>query len=89
MSQLIDDIHQAIGGVLRAHGAGLLSRAVLVLEVVDEDTGELGLFMEVSPPDMPVWDRAGMLRYCDLDLAGQITANRIEEAEAEEDEEDE
>ncbi|MFD4394360.1 hypothetical protein [Kitasatospora sp. NPDC058478] len=77
MSQLTDDIHQAVAGVLRAHGTGLLSRAVLVLEVVEEETGELGLFLETSPTDMPVWDRAGMLRYADLDLAGQITACQI------------
>ncbi|MFF8769067.1 hypothetical protein [Kitasatospora sp. NPDC015120] len=82
MSQLTDDIHQAVAGALRAHGAGLLSRMVLVLEVVDEDTGELGLYTEASPADMPAWDRAGLIRYADLDLAGQITASRVADAEA-------
>ncbi|KDN85659.1 hypothetical protein [Kitasatospora cheerisanensis] len=77
MSQLTDDIHQAVAGVLRAHGAGLLSRALLVLEVVDEVTGELGLYVEASPADMPAWDRAGLLHYAGLDLAGQITACRV------------
>ncbi|MFJ8430421.1 hypothetical protein ACIQ9P_03855 [Kitasatospora sp. NPDC094019] len=86
MSRLTDDIHQAVAGVLRAHGAGLLSRALLVLEAVDEETGELGLYVEASPADMPMWDRAGLLRYADLDLAGQVTACRIGDANADEDE---
>lgn len=77
MSQLTDDIHQAVAGALRTHGAGLLSRMVLVLEVVDEETGELGLYTEASPADMPAWDRAGLIRYADLDLTGQITACRV------------
>ncbi|GAA1161959.1 hypothetical protein F4556_005053 [Kitasatospora gansuensis] len=77
MSQLTDDIHQAVAGALRAHGAGLLSRMVLVLEVVDEESGELGLYTEASPADMPAWDRAGLIRYASLDLAGQITACRV------------
>ncbi|MCX4749234.1 hypothetical protein OG455_27640 [Kitasatospora sp. NBC_01287] len=85
MSQLTDDVHQAIAEVLRCHGAGLLSRAVLVLEVVDEDSGELGLYVEASPSDMPMWDRAGLLRYADLDLAGQVTACRIGEAALDDD----
>ncbi|MFC8449489.1 hypothetical protein [Kitasatospora sp. NPDC057223] len=90
MSQLADDVHQAVADVLRAHGAGLLSRAVLVLEVVDVESGELGLYVEASPTDMPMWDRAGLLRYADLDLAGQITACRIDDAARNtEDEEDE
>ncbi|MEU8919512.1 hypothetical protein AB0D10_01075 [Kitasatospora sp. NPDC048545] len=89
MSQLTDDMHQAVAEVLRAHGAGLLSRALLVLEVVDEVSGELGLYVEASPADMPMWDRAGLLRYADLDLAGQVTACRIDAAGAIEDEEDE
>nr|BEK65695.1 hypothetical protein KPHV_29220 [Kitasatospora purpeofusca] len=86
MSRLTDDIHQAVAGVLRVHGAGLLSRALLVLEVVDEETGELGLYVEASPADMPMWDRAGLLRYADLDLAGQVTACRIGDADTGEDE---
>ncbi|MFD7639578.1 hypothetical protein ACFV4P_02900 [Kitasatospora sp. NPDC059795] len=79
MSQLTDDVHQAVAGVLHAHGAGLLSRAVLVLEVVEEQSGELGLYVEASPADMPMWDRAGLLRYAELDLAGQVTACRIDD----------
>ncbi len=77
MSQLTDDIHEAVARVLQAHGAGLLSRAVLVIEVLDEQDGQLGLYVEASPADMPAWDRAGMIRYADMDLAGRITADRI------------
>ncbi|MFJ4791740.1 hypothetical protein [Kitasatospora purpeofusca] len=87
MNQLTDDLHKAISGTLRAHGAGLLSRAVLVLEVVDEETGELGLYVEASPADMPAWDRSGLIGYASLDLAGQITACRIEDPGADEEEE--
>nr|BFD90921.1 hypothetical protein KitaXyl93_22810 [Kitasatospora sp. Xyl93] len=86
---LTDDIHRAVAGVLRAQGAGLLSRAVFLLEVVNEESGELGLYLETSPVDMPVWDRAGMLRYADLDLAGQITACRLGDDAGEDEEEDE
>ncbi|MEU5383222.1 hypothetical protein [Kitasatospora cineracea] len=89
MSGLTDDVHQAVAEVLRTHGAGLLSRALLVLEVVDEASGELGLYVEASPTDMPMWDRAGLLRYADLDLAGQITVCRLDEAATTTEEEDE
>ncbi|GAA0695066.1 hypothetical protein GCM10010193_57230 [Kitasatospora atroaurantiaca] len=77
MSRLTDDIHEAVARVLQAHGAGLLSRAVLVIEVLGEHDGQLGLYVEASPADMPLWDRAGMIRYADMDLASRITADRL------------
>ncbi|GAA2136710.1 hypothetical protein GCM10009760_16390 [Kitasatospora kazusensis] len=78
MSQFVEDLHEALSGVLRSHGAGLLSRAVLLVEVFDEDSGELGMFVETSPQDMPAWDRAGMVSYASLDLAGHLTASRLQ-----------
>ncbi len=84
MSQLTDDIHDAVARVLRAHGAGLLSRAVLIIEVLDEEDGGLGLYVEASPDAMPAWDRAGMIQYASMDLSGKITAARIEASEDEE-----
>ncbi|WP_406200054.1 hypothetical protein OH807_18475 [Kitasatospora sp. NBC_01560] len=85
-SQFVADLHEAVAGVLRVHGAGLLSRAVLLVEVFDEATGEIGLFVETSPSDMSAWDREGMVRYAALDLAGAITASRVADVQQDEEE---
>ncbi|MFJ7422735.1 hypothetical protein ACIQXD_29650 [Streptomyces uncialis] len=56
------DLHTAISGVLHDHGLGMLSRAVVAVEIVDSD-GDIGLLTGTLPEDMPSWDRVGMLEY--------------------------
>jgi hypothetical protein len=69
-------MHEAVGRVMEAHGCGLLSRMVLVAEVVDEE-GALGLLRGSSPLDMPVWSELGLFQYALADIQGQITAIRV------------
>ncbi|MEU6511887.1 hypothetical protein [Streptomyces sp. NPDC046942] len=40
---LAQDLHQAVAGVMRVHGLGLVSRLVFAVELVEEGSGELGL----------------------------------------------
>ncbi|TQF05562.1 hypothetical protein E6W39_29200 [Kitasatospora acidiphila] len=87
MSAFDDDLHAAIAGVLSSHGLGMLGRAVVVAEVHDDD-GELGLITQPLPDTMPIWDRTGLLGYASLDLAGQVTAARVVEVEADDEEEE-
>ncbi|MEV4557199.1 hypothetical protein AB0K51_09390 [Kitasatospora sp. NPDC049285] len=83
MTQFVKDLHDAVAGVLRSHGVGMISRAVFLIEVLDEEDGGLGLFVETSPHDMSPWDREGMVRYASLDLAGNLTASRVVAAQDE------
>ncbi|WP_330306239.1 MULTISPECIES: hypothetical protein [unclassified Streptomyces] len=48
MSRLAEDVHEAFAGVMRAHGFGMVSRLVFVVELV-EDSGELGLLRGSCP----------------------------------------
>ncbi|GAA3371198.1 hypothetical protein GCM10020367_20890 [Streptomyces sannanensis] len=77
---LASDLHTAIADVLDRHGYGLLSRMILVAEIVDED-GALGLLLGSSPTDLPVWDRVGMLRYALHDTEADVIASRITQDE--------
>ena len=53
-----EDLHRAVADVLDAHGLGMLSRLVMVAELVDED-GNLNLIRGSCPADMPIWDELG------------------------------
>ncbi|MFF4504833.1 hypothetical protein [Streptomyces sp. NPDC001401] len=76
MSGLTEDLHQAVAGVMRAHGFGLVSRLAFVVELIEEDSGELGLLRSSTPADMPVWDELGLHRYAVTDIEAVITAAR-------------
>ncbi|XUL89970.1 hypothetical protein ACQ86D_27815 [Streptomyces galilaeus] len=62
------DLHRAVADVCQRHEFGLLSRLMLIAEVVD-DGGELGLLIGTSPKDMPRWDRVGLLQFALTDVA--------------------
>jgi hypothetical protein len=78
-----EDVHQAFAGVMQAHGLGLVSRLVFVVELV-EDGGELALLRGSVPGDMPVWSELGLHRYAVADIEALVTASRV--AGSEEDE---
>ncbi|MCZ1001182.1 hypothetical protein O1M63_29015 [Streptomyces mirabilis] len=80
---LAEDVHVAFAGVMRAHGFGMVSRLVFVVELV-EDSGELGLLRGSCPGDMPVWSELGLHRYSVADIEALVTASRV--AGSEEDE---
>ncbi|MGW4138873.1 hypothetical protein ACWELV_19130 [Streptomyces mirabilis] len=80
---LAEDVHEAFAGVMRAHGFGMVSRLVFVVELV-EDGGELGLLRGSCPGDMPVWSELGLHRYAVADIEALVTASRV--AGSEEDE---
>lgn len=60
MSTIAEDLHQAIADVLQAHGYGMVSRLAFVVELVDEETGGLGLMRGMTPNDLPVWSELGL-----------------------------
>ncbi len=73
-----EDLHHAVADVLDAHGLGMLSRLVVVAELVDEDGG-LNLIRGSCPVDMPIWDELGLHRYALADIDGHVTAVRVTE----------
>ncbi|MFE2578865.1 hypothetical protein [Streptomyces sp. NPDC059378] len=80
---LSQDLHAAFAGVMRAHGLGLVSRLVFVVELV-EDSGALVSLRGSVPDDMPVWSELGLHRYAIADIGAVVTAARV--ASSEEDE---
>lgn len=74
---LAEDLHQAVAGVMGAHGLGLVSRMVFAVELVEEGTGDLGLLRGSIPATMPVWDELGLHQYAVTDLEAVITASRL------------
>ncbi|WP_324787025.1 hypothetical protein [Streptomyces sp. H51] len=78
-----EDLHQAVAGVMRAHGLGLVSRMVFTVELVEEGTGELGLLRGSTPATMPVWDELGLHRYAVTDIEAVVTASRLASEEGE------
>ncbi|MFH8772012.1 hypothetical protein [Streptomyces sp. NPDC017958] len=74
---LPEDLHQAVAGVMRAHGLGLVSRLVFAVELVEEGTGELGLLRGSTPATMPVWDELGLHRYAVADIEAVISAAKV------------
>ncbi|MFE5089460.1 hypothetical protein ACFRCI_03480 [Streptomyces sp. NPDC056638] len=76
------DLHTAVASVLQVHGLGMLSRAVLTVELVD-DEGQLGLLTGTLPEDMPSWDRVGMLQYGLAHTNAQMIAAQLGDDEEE------
>jgi hypothetical protein len=74
VSSIAEDLHQAVAGVLQAHGYGMVSRLAFVVELVDEETGGLGLMRGTTPNDLPVWSELGLLQYAVMDIQATITA---------------
>ncbi|WP_424217001.1 hypothetical protein ACN20G_33445 (plasmid) [Streptomyces sp. BI20] len=72
MSTLSEDIDGALSEVLAVNGRGLLARAVIVAEALDED-GERTLTV-VTTPGLPDWDALGFLRYGMLSVEGPAGA---------------
>ncbi|MFD7769857.1 hypothetical protein [Streptomyces sp. NPDC059787] len=83
MSGLAEDLHHAVATVLSAHGFGLVSRMVFVVELVEEGTGELGVLRGSIPASLPVWDELGLHRYAVADIEAVITAARTAGEEGE------
>jgi hypothetical protein len=77
VSSIAEDLHKAVAGVLREHGYGMVSRLVFVVELVDEETGGLGLMRGVTPCDMPVWSELGLLQYAMTDIQASFTTERV------------
>ena len=82
-STLEEDLQRAVAGVMHAHGFGLVSRLVFVVELIAEDSGELGLLRGSTPADMPVWDELGMHQYALADIQAVVTAARVTDSEEE------
>ncbi|MEV6740090.1 hypothetical protein AB0N14_25350 [Streptomyces sp. NPDC051104] len=82
-STLAEDLQQAVAGVMHAHGFGLVSRLVFVVELIAEDSGELGLLRGSTPASMPVWDELGMHQYALADIQAVVTAARVVDGEEE------
>ncbi|WP_369387212.1 hypothetical protein AB5J72_06020 [Streptomyces sp. CG1] len=65
-------LEDALAGVLAEHKRGLLARAVVVAEVLDED-GERSLSILTTPTVME-WDALGLCRYGVLSIEGPAAA---------------
>ncbi|WP_225102219.1 hypothetical protein [Streptomyces sp. CoH27] len=74
---LAEDLHQAVAGVMRVHGLGLVSRLVFAVELVEEGSGEPGLLRGSPPATMPVWVELGLHRYAVTDIEAVITASKL------------
>lgn len=67
--EMREDMAKAIADVIARHG-GILTRWVLVAEIVDEDDRTLWL---VAPEDQKAWEGLGMLRFAEhVELAARI-----------------
>jgi hypothetical protein len=84
VSSADEDLHQAVADVLKAHGYGMVSRIAFVVELVDEESGGLGLLRGSSPSDMPVWDELGLHQYAVTDIQAVVTASRMTAEDEEE-----
>ncbi|WP_030570950.1 hypothetical protein [Streptomyces aureocirculatus] len=72
MTDIADSLEEALSGVLAEHERGLLARAVVVAEVLDED-GERTLSILTTPGVME-WDALGLCRYGVLSIEGPAAA---------------
>lgn len=79
MSALTVDLEQSLAEVLGEHERGMLSRAVVVAEVLD-DEGERSLSV-LTTPGMPEWDALGLCRYGVLSIEGPAAAFFTEDGE--------
>ncbi|MGW3657206.1 hypothetical protein ACWD6R_16595 [Streptomyces sp. NPDC005151] len=77
MSTPSEDLHRAVADVMAAHGYGIVSRLVFVVELIDEETGGLGLLRASSPSDMPVWSELGLHTFAIADIQAAVTADRM------------
>ncbi|WP_326624650.1 MULTISPECIES: hypothetical protein [unclassified Streptomyces] len=76
MSTPSEDLHRAVADVMHAHGYGIVSRLVFVVELIDEETGGLGLLRGSTPSDMPVWSELGLCQFAIADIPAAVTADR-------------
>ncbi|WP_399932185.1 hypothetical protein [Streptomyces kanamyceticus] len=72
MTDIADSLEEALSGVLAEHERGLLARAVVVAEVLDED-GERTLSILTTPGVME-WDALGLCRYGVISVEGPAAA---------------
>lgn len=72
MTDIADSLEEALAGVLAEHERGLLARAVVVAEVLDED-GERTLSILTTPGVME-WDALGLCRYGVISVEGPAAA---------------
>ncbi|MEU5683591.1 hypothetical protein DEJ48_36655 [Streptomyces venezuelae] len=72
MIDIADSLEEALAGVLAEHERGLLARAVVVAEVLDED-GERTLSILTTPGVME-WDALGLCRYGVISVEGPAAA---------------
>ncbi|WP_392749462.1 hypothetical protein [Streptomyces sp. LN590] len=77
MSTPTEDLHKAVADVMAAHGYGMVSRLAFVVELVDEETGDLGLLRGTSPSDMPAWSELGLFQFAIADIQAVVTADRM------------
>ncbi|MGX1909351.1 hypothetical protein ACWIID_10845 [Streptomyces phaeochromogenes] len=69
---MASSLEDALAGVLAGHERGLLARAIVVAEVLDED-GERILSILTTPGVME-WDALGLCRYGVLSVEGPAAA---------------
>ncbi|KUL23235.1 hypothetical protein [Streptomyces regalis] len=79
MSALAMDMEQSLAKVLAEHERGMLARAVVVAELLDDD-GDRSLSVLTSP-GMPEWDALGLCRYGALSIEGPAAAFFTEDGE--------
>ncbi|MGI5526806.1 hypothetical protein ACQEVX_05065 [Streptomyces syringium] len=72
MDELGEDLEVSLAIVLGEAEMGMLTRAVVIAEVLDDD-GERNL-MVLTTPRLAEWDALGMCRYGQLCLEGPVTA---------------
>ncbi|WP_327349660.1 hypothetical protein OG772_20475 [Streptomyces sp. NBC_01321] len=77
MSTPSEDLHRAVADVMHAHGYGMVSRLVFAVELIDEETGGLGMLRGSSPSDMPVWSELGLHTFAIADIQAVVTADRM------------
>lgn len=58
---LDDRLHDAVAQALQGEGAMMLTRCVVLAEVID-DAGDTAFYVSATP-GTKVWQSAGMLRY--------------------------
>ncbi|MFD9418760.1 hypothetical protein ACFWC9_29180 [Streptomyces goshikiensis] len=73
MNELAADVEAVLTEVLGGHERGILSRAVVVAEVLDGD-GERSLSI-ITTPSLSEWDALGLCRYGVLSIEGPAAAH--------------
>ncbi|MFD9374605.1 hypothetical protein ACFWBH_03530 [Streptomyces sp. NPDC059999] len=68
MNELASDIETVLTEVLGGHERGILSRALVVAEVLDAD-GDRSLSV-ITTPGLSEWDALGLCRYGVLSIEG-------------------